>query len=73
MELSVASPLLFRPVTRPATTTSANQPTTSHPSWTSISETWDARAADAGDLVGAGEAAAGEAAGRHAGEDGPKR
>lgn len=60
----------------PPTTTSANQPTTSHPSWRSISETWAALAAGVGELAEAGEAAAvaaGEAPGRHAGEDGPKR
>lgn len=46
---------------------------TSHPNWRSTSETWAAQAADVGELAEAGEAAAGEAAGRHVGEDGPKR
>lgn len=57
----------------PVTTTSANQPMTSLPNWRSILETWVAQAAGVVELVGAGEDAAGEAAGRHAGEDGPKR
>lgn len=59
----------------PLTTTSANQPTTSHPSWRSTSETSAALAAGVGELAEAEEAVAvaGEAQGRHAGEDGPKR
>lgn len=57
----------------PPTTTSANQPMTSHLSWRSISETWVALGAGAGERAGAGEAAAQEAAGQHAGEDALKR
>lgn len=57
----------------PATTTSANQPMTSLPSWKSTSETWAAPAAGAGELAAEGEAAAGEAAGRHVAVDAPTR
>lgn len=55
------------------TTTSANQPMTSHLSWRSILETWVALAAGGGEHAEAGEAAEQEAAGQHAGEDGLKR
>lgn len=54
-------------------TTSANQPMTSHLSWRLILETWVALAAGAVDRVEAGGAVEPEAAGRHVGEDGPKR
>lgn len=57
----------------PVNTISANQPTTSRPSWRSTLETWAAPVAGVGAPVEGGEAAAGEAAGRHAGEDAPKR
>lgn len=68
------SVLISRPTpTSPVTTTSANQPTTSHLSWRSTLETWAAPAAGVGELAEAGAGAVGEAPGRHAGEDGPKR
>lgn len=54
-------------------TTSANRPTTSHLSWRSTSETWAAPAVGAGALVGAGEAAGEEAAGRRVAEGALKR
>lgn len=71
--LTNPNPSSRAPLMSPVNTISANQPTTSRPSWRSTLETWAAPVAGVGAPVEGGEAAAGEAAGRHAGEDAPKR